>query len=337
MTTLAQPRTDEHWYHLDDLPAGRVVVRVAWDAYEIKAARLPHPKRKRLEWCEMVEGEVRWLPREGWSLEPQEWQPLDARMWTWPKGTPVPQPIERQVSERMWSATMRFTAVDDAEAADLAAEMERDRNLARSGGAAAGEAHAGGMAEPQQQWWFDPHLVTYSRPGHITEREAEGRLMRAFAAERWVRVERPTCNTFGGILANLARTVPLSPAELAAADPLPIRDEPTGRDRDDMLTALSWLKGLPTSWFAENAGDGRVHWAGPYDDVLRQRSMQPPRSWREIGRVLKVSHEQARQMYAQALALVTDSANGRTTTAALRRAERLAAVQEGNRMAKRRG
>lgn len=180
-------------------------------------------------------------------------------------------------------------------------------------------------------------MVTYSQPGHITAREAEGRLMRAFNTERWVRVERPSCHTFGGILANLARTVPLSPAELAAADPVPIRDEPTGRDRDDMLTALSWLKALPMGRIAAIELDGRVHWAGIYDDILRQRSLQPAKSWREIGRGMKGSHEQARQMYAQALALVTDAANGRTTTWSQRRAERLAAVQEGNRMAKRRG
>ena len=329
MTTHAQPRTNEHWYHLRDLPAGRVVVRLAWDAWEIKAARMPHPNRRRLEWCELADGEVRWLPRDGWSLEPHAWQPLDPAAWTWPKGSAAPAPLEPQVVERMWSARMRFAAVEDAEASELAADMERDREMARSGGREEREEAA------DRQWWLDPHAVTYSRPGHITEREAEGRLMRAFNTERWVRVERPSAKTFGGILAGLARTLPLSPAELAAADPLPIRDEPTGRDRDDMLVALDWLKGLPLGLRRDegfSANHGSIS-----EDLLRLRGAMPARSWRQIGRTYNSSHEWARTEYARALALVTETANGRPTRGAEVRAARLERVQEGNRMAKRRG
>jgi hypothetical protein len=55
------------------------------------AARLIHPKRKTLMWCEppALGTPMRWRP----DLEVVAWQPLDAAKWTWPPGRPVPAPI----------------------------------------------------------------------------------------------------------------------------------------------------------------------------------------------------------------------------------------------------
>ena len=52
---------------------------------------------------------------------------------------------------------------------------------------------------------------------------------------------------------------------------------------------------------------------------------------------VRISHEAARSIYAGALALVTEYANGRHSAYSHALAARLEAVQESNRMAKRRG
>jgi hypothetical protein len=196
---------------------------------------------------------------------------------------------------------------------------------------------------PDKQWWLDPHTLGYSQPGAISEREAEGRLMRAFITERWVRVERPACHTFAGVLAGLARANPLSPADLAAADPAPVRIEPTGRDQDDMLVALGWLHALGGSLVSGQwpvaSGEGHhspltTHHSPHGEELLRLRGRTPALSWRAIGRAVGKSHETARALYARALRLVADQANGRATAGGRAVAASLEAVREANRQAK---
>jgi hypothetical protein len=330
VSTVRYPVTPQH-------PPLGVVVWVVWDHRPpFLAARVAHPETRREAWLVKDGGRAvllpcREAPREaarpwaGWHTlrgqQPDCWSPQSPERWA----SPLPPPLHQGPAAgagRLWSSTMRFAAVEEAEASELAQEMHRDRELARSA-----EGPAEGEAEPpEKQWWLDPHLVAYSRPGEIGLREAEGRLMRAFLTEWWIRIERPSDRTFGTILAGLAMGNPMTAAELAAEDPRPFRAEPNGRDRDDMLVALGWLKAFPRIVL-----DGRPPIAGAAETILRLRGGTPPRTWRSIGRSLGHSHEAARKEYARAIGVVTVAANGGATTGGAFVAESLATLQTANR------
>jgi len=319
------PSENEKWYSIADLPAGRLRVRVMWQARVFEACRMVAEGRgMRLAWClpPRAGAPVEWLPRARdaatWAPQPEAWQPLDAATWIWPNGR-EPEPL-RGCEPRMWSATQRFGAVDDAEAADLAREMEHDR--AHFSGAAdsrSTEASSDRSAAPTQ-WWHDPHAVTYSMPGMISTRETEGRFMRALLTERVVRVERPTANSFGSVLAKSIAQVPLTPKELAEQDPAPERWEPTGRDWDDMPVALDWRVALPDD----------VH------QIVVQRSMQPPTPWAVIALSLGLRRDDLRALYDTAIERLADEANGRGSARGNHMRARWAAQREAIRAARRR-
>lgn len=329
-----------HYYSAIDpahLPPLGVKVRLRWGARpEIEAALMPDNRgvrspsevflgAKRVCWG-LVDGgrtvllpnldappdprnpHVGWHTLKGW---PDWWRPVRPDLWQ----APLPPVGWIDTGEtragRLWSSTMTFGAVDDAEVADLAREMEDIRAEHCAGGRL-----AEGESPAPPRWWLDPFAVTYSEPGQITRREAEGRLMRAFNAEHWVRVERPVVKTFAEALDRYARVRAPSAAELAADDPIVMHPEPSGRDRDDMLTALGWLKGLDDAL---------------QEFVLRLRERDPPLSWRRIGRIAGCSHEAARQVHEAGLDRITATANGETTDGGERTARRLAIVQTANR------
>lgn len=322
-------------------PVGVVVV-VIWDGRPpFEAALVAHPRTRKPAWLTHDHGRAVILPCDmpppdpkrpwaGWhTLKgscPDYWRPKHPDKWQ--QSLPEPAYVETDAppAGRMWSATQRFDATAAVE------EMEADREAARARGREPQEAEP-----PEAQWWLDPHAVTYPSPGRISMREAEGRLMRAFAAEWWVRVEWPRLKTFGDILANLAKTLPLAPGELAAQDPAPVRAMPTGRDQDDMLTALGWLQALGgvhkrsltarsrnSDVFihgAERRSERRLlRMSRHEEDVLRLRGSTPPLTWRRIGEDVGRSCEAARGIYQLALAVVTEAANGGPTpeTAAVR-------------------
>lgn len=341
------------WYGIaSDPPPLGVVVRVIWGGREpFEAARIRHPRHGRTAWLTHDKGRPVLLPTDagppdprrpwvGWhtlpGTAPDYWQPLHPEKWQVPLPA-APAHVSTPASPgRMWSRTsgcgpgqsaldqVARVGIDGMSAAELAREMEDMREAAgASGRLAAGEPEA-----PDQQWWLDPHAVTYSAPGAIGMREAEGRLMRAFAAEWWVRVEWPRLKTSAQVLDQWAKALPPSPGEAAAQDPLPVRLEPTGRDRDDMLTALAWLRVLPrVTWRAVGTvriGGGRVAvvrrnngaLGNPLNrgaEVLRLRAGTPPLTWRRIGDAIGRSDEAARQIYRAALAEVTAAANGGET------------------------
>lgn len=330
---------DDEWFAIEYLPPGRCRVRLEWSARQFVAARMVDPRTRKLGWClPPREGwEIEWLPAYGLSEHgPTAWQPEDPGKYIWP-GNVKPEPL-RPAGGRMWSERLRFKAVEDAlsgrygvnaaaaelsdmSESDMAAAMQRERDFLsdRRDGADAGRRGCVSAPEaPEQQWWLTER-ITYSAAGSISKREAEARLMRAILTERWVRVEKPRCNTFAGVLAGMIRPEPLPPHELAAQDPAPVRWEPNGQDQDDMLVALSWRAAL----------------AAAHRDVLSALAELPPKGWRAIGRSLGVSYETARQQHAAALAALHDVANGLVTDAAQAAAARLAAVRAGNRRAKR--
>lgn len=339
-----------------------VVVLVIWDgrpAFEaarvadprVRTGRMRsgHPKATATCWLTHNKGRAVLLPTDtdppdprrpwaGWHTlngeAPDYWRPIHPERWQ----APLPAPAYIQTPSApglMWSSTTRRRStaldqvarvgIDGLSAAELAREMEDMREAARAEGAGPEDE------PPEAQWWLDPHAVTYSAPGVITMREAEGRLMRAFAAEWWVRVEWPRLKTSAQVLANMSKSLPLALDEAAAQDPIIARPEPTGRDHDDMLEALGWLRILPrVTW--RTIGSVHLGKAGVAkvrrnvviggrlgdsmlrgEEVLRLRARTPPLSWRRIGDDIGRSAEAARDLYRSALAEVTAAANGTAT------------------------
>jgi len=151
----------------------------------------------------------------------------------------------------------------------------------------------------------------------------------------------------------------------AAADDVPrrfLRPEPTGRDQDDMLTALGWLRCLPRVTFEAigtvhlgQAGIAKVlqnkgaigHPLLRAGDVLRLRGGTPALTWARIGREIGKSAEASRGLYSQALAEITSRANGGSTpevdavrekrAAERRRLDALGAKRKAQRAAERAG
>lgn len=314
---------DVVWYSVEAAPPPvGVLVWVAWGGNApFLASRVARPGSRTEAWavkddngrpvllpCPKAPPPDPRRPWAGWHTikgdRPELWRPQQPERWALP--LPPPARVDRPGADdgpRLAAVRMRFQAVEEAEAAELAREMEHMRSIARDAGpggsGASGRLAAGESEAPDKQWWLDPLAVTYSAPGAISLREVEGRLMRAFIAERWVRVERPGVQTFGGVLGAMAAATPTDVSD----DPLPLRPAATGRDHDDMLTALAWLRVLLSS--AEDGGRD-----GGGETALRLRGRVPAMSWREIGRAVGVSHEAARQMHRRAIDAVWQRANG---------------------------
>lgn len=335
------------WYKIIDAePPIGVVVRVIWDnraPFEAALVRDPRTRAVRYAWAAKIGRETVILPLDadgrqraitraaadkrpyaGWhTLKtdwPDYWSPLSPEAWRMP--VPEAHYFEAPAEGCRYASTRQsFASVEAAIAAeadglsveDMARNMERDRADARAG---LGGPRAGEPDTPaDKQFWLDPHAVTYSKPGAISAHEAEARLMRAFATERWVRVDRPQAKTFAGVLANLAKSEPLKPGELAAQDPKQLQIEPTGKDWDDFLVAFAWLCALDARQIA----------------VLRLRAATPALSWRKIGKVASISHETARKTHTEAVGQATREANGQATDAGNRARALLASVRRASR------
>jgi hypothetical protein len=327
---MSHPAVVTRWYDpYDGLPPASVAVVVWWVTSRppFEAARVPHPRSRRLTWLTHDHGRPVFLPvydapadpRRPWAgwhtlsgEHPALWRPKNERAWTLPLPPPARVDDGTAREGRMWSASQDYRAVDAAEAALLSQEMEDDREHARRNPGV-------DAAQPvERQWWRDPSAVVYATAGSVTRRDAEGRVMRALLAETAIRVERPGCATFAGILARLSATLPLAPGELAAMDLPPERVVPTGRDHDDLLTALGWLAAVH-----ETAMERPRR-------AIRLRALDPPLGWREIGRRLGCSHEAARTAYATGVDAVWSAANGWPTSGTRATAARLDAVRAAN-------
>jgi hypothetical protein len=303
----------ETWYPpTDDCPGSGVPVLVNWAGRELRAMR--RRVGSGLAWFCYSDGRLEELPpvKEAarWGDEPDAWRPIKPELWK----APLPEPLPT-IEPRMWSSRTKFGAVEEAEAADLAREMEHDREAAR-----AGRGRRAKSEPPELQWWLDPSLVKHSPPGKISVREAEGRVMRALIAQRAVAWPHPGDRTFADVLAAAVRTVPTERAD-ATSDGY-VFAQPTSADGgEEMLRALSWLA-------AVKAGDDD-HADGAFAIYLR--SLEPARSWRQIAGSMQVSHERARQLYKAALVLVTIVANGGQIAGSIRLGDQLEAVREANR------
>jgi hypothetical protein len=326
----------EKFYRMSDMkpPVGVAVVAIWCGRRFDELVRVAHPQTKREAWLVRDVGAV-FLPldrdeaaysarcaRQGgkpWegyhtidTPAPELWRPQKPEAWR----LPLPEPVA-ECEPRMWSSRTKFQAVDDAEVADLAREMEADRESARAGG----ERRRRKDAPPERQWWLDPSLVTYSPPGSITLREAEGRLMRAFIANRAESLSYGGGRTFADVLAAASAAVPSERVD-ATSDGY-VFAQPTQRDGgEEMLRALGWFTTLRN-------GEGEALALGAWS--LELRALEPALTWRAIARRLVVPEDDARRLHAAALAEILAIANGRPSAASRRQAERLEAVRQANR------
>jgi hypothetical protein len=289
--------TKEIWYSISAMKRAAVKVRVIWNGREFDAT-ITRNAAGNLQWATILPtGEIKWLPpaREArqWGDQPDAWRPLGP----WPDPLPTPM-ITAQ--PRVWSSRMRFQLVEEASAADLAREMEHDRESAR--------VHRGaGDFDPKSQWWKDPYAIKYQPAGEITKEMAEGRLMRAVAAcgaRAGLTLESRTAGT---VLADLATAADEAFRQFDATSDGAVQFRPLPQDHADFCEAMRWFAMLnpPKSW-----ARSREAWTfNRMQKTLLFRAFAVPLNWREIGNRIKRTDQRARQLYAEAIVMAAKIAN----------------------------
>lgn len=289
----------------------------------ISRGRPPHAD----VWASWTKGRATILPPRA---KPLCWQPQDPEKWQ----APLPEPLST-ATDRLWYSKLSFGVVEEAEAAELAQEMERDRNDARRG-----PVHSAPPREPMQ-WWRDADKIKYEPRGQISPRMAEGRVMRAVAL----------CGHSSGmygqgtgmslrarsILASMATSA--SPEDYATSDYVP-RLRALPGDHSDFPIAMSWFTALNTMPLP--ASDSKAAWVfNREQEALAFRSFNIPLSYAEIGNQWGVSGETARQTYISAIDMVHRLANGvvpvvvdhmaelRKRNAAFKRGDDMASINKG--------
>ncbi len=278
-----------------------VKVKVVWNGRHFVAARVAHPATKRECWIAEVNRIPVFLPADTdrpfspsapWvgfgglaGTAPELWAPLCPDKWQ----VPLPEPaceMDEAAQPRMWASKQEFNA------AEAAAEMERDRaDVSRETPA---EAVASRVA---WQWWRDASQIRYEPATALSERMAEGRLMRAVACCGAGKGLTLRAKSYSTIIVAIAET-------LAGADDMPandpgIRFEPLPQDHDDFDTAMRWFAGLNP---VDMRGARHAAWSlSNRQTVLVLRSMSVPWSFDEIGDHLQLSGERCRQINVSAL------------------------------------
>ena len=311
----------DQWYPITPThPAPTVQVRGIvpvghHDAHLIVSrGMLPHHNK----WAQWLKGKAVPLPER---VTPYLWQPQNANAWK----APLPPPAETSESGRMWSATMRFQAVEDAEASDLAREMEQDREMARNG-----VSYEQELKQRQEEvWWRDASIIKYEPVGSITPKMAEGRLMRAVAFCDYGRGLSIRISSFSEILSRMSKPTPSQ--EYATSDYIPpLRSFP--QDVQDFPIAMGWFTALNPP---QEGKTWHTAWEfNPAQHCVRYRTSNPPLSFAEIGSDtrIKMSAEGARQLYLRTMKTITKFANGVIVSPALAHLE---ALRERNLAAKR--
>lgn len=324
----------EHWYHPDDLPTGRLVVRVWWMAHglpsQFKATRLA--TRAGWQWFADLEDGLTEIPPRGrekayWHTLPECWQPLELSKWTWPGG--VPKPLAPHQVPRLSSTTMLFSALDEATDAEIAAERQSDREAAQ-----ARQDDADEIAS--SRWWRNPFNVKYEDRGSVLPRNCEGRVMRVMAhcgAGNDRRLGQIRSNqALAQVIADTADSAKadVETSRLARFQPLP-------RDHQDFDMAMSWVAALnPPELRRRNTKGYSLNRA---QEVLLLRALDNPWSFRDIGEWFgfgeKVARQQAHRMYRAAVSSCCRVANGHPAYRQLHIADQIRLLQERNREFKR--
>lgn len=300
-----------HWYRITDQPPPLTVrVRVSWSARIFVAVRGRHPSGREVWAAVDVDGRSTPVLLEG---APELWQPLHPDAWR----LPLPDPVVPSEPGRFFSERTRFQAVEDAEASDLAREMEHNRG-ARSD-------ESSGPVDPR--WWWVGSEIRYQRAGEVSLKMAEGRLMRAVACcgagqgLTLIRID------VAKVLADLATALEDDEARAQEADL--VRFRPMPNDHADFLEAMRWFTAL-------NPPEARSWRWEPWSltkaqQVLLLRTLPTPLSYAEIGHELGwKGHQRAREVYQSAIDKAWRVANGLVKTR-----DYVAELQRVNRMKRR--
>lgn len=303
------------WFAISDLPRLRILkVRVLWGAHELVVTRTRPRGESRWAWFEDAQGEPREVTLDG---EPNCWQPISESFWS--AAVPRPLPL-RMAQPRMVSETVAFTAVAEAEAADLAREMEADRETARV------QVETTLHIQPGSQWWWNPSAIRYEPAGSVAKEMAEGRLMRALAHAEVGKGLTLHSMTVGDVLAQIADARALA----GGAEPDPLaRFTPLPQDHADFLVAMSWYVALnPPERRHKRA---KVWGLSQRQKVLAWMARAVPLSSGDMAALTGRSDARMRQVRAEALEMVHRVANGLPAREGWPVVDHMAALQERNR------
>lgn len=267
-----------HWYRaLDLLPPYNSRVRLHFSGRVIEGAR--GRAKGRDIWLEFPRGEE---PRRirvpaAFLL----WQPLDSATWTLDLPRPVTSPEPRMV----WTG-QRFSEVD-------AEERAEDAKVASRGA--------------DHRWWWTPdEPIRYAPAGAVTQRMAEGRLMRAVThcgRGQGLTLRAKTPLSVLADLADAAHGVTTQSSE---------RFTQSAADISDFDEAMRWFLDLGDAE-DQRRRKGRKAW--DFSDpqkLLFWRAMPRPVSWIDIGRMLAIGAKGSRQLYADSIAVCWRRANSVT-------------------------
>lgn len=288
----------------DGLPFN-VHVILFWGGREFVGARVRHPKTEAPMWVSISKrGDMTPIHIDDGIIL---WRPQRPDLWK----LPLPSPVTPTGDGRMFSTTTKFQVVDEAEAAELAREMESDRLHMRN----VSDRMRNDPAEAVQ-WWRDVSRIKYQPHGEVTVDMAEARVMRALILDRHMRGDMRRIKTNGAVLADLKRSL-LDILEEAPLDDWVPPLTPLAEDHRDYMTVMEWITEYECTWREAAA--------------LRRRSQGPPASWRQIGDEIGRSPQGSKNLYHRACVALTATAN----QPLVKSRERLLSLQERNRAWKR--
>lgn len=329
-----------NWYRFSELKPPLVAkVRVWWEGREFVAARALHPDTGKDAWAE-YKLKSNGKPSEDASpvkldAAPELWAPLQPDLWK----LALPEPVTLSAAGRMVAERTRFALVEEAEVADLAREMERDR-----ADAARGASQNGVSRETMRetiQWWRISTGIQYLAAPDMTLKMVEWRLMRAIyncgADNEWG-AKAP--NKLREITAELALAMRgLAESEAAQSPDIIPRMQSSPSDEGDFPIAMDWFTALyppeqrPSYW-------ARIQDLRKFNRaqrVLIWRALNVPWSFAEIGAEIKLSGERARQIFDEAIGDAFKFANGLPQRKGVpKRIDHIAMVRETNRRVRRR-
>lgn len=303
------------WYSIDDLPSGRLHVRVTWGAWVIEAVRLAY--KGSLRWIDPVLVDRNepppacWRPallptaimrRKGCAAEPDCWQPLDAAAWVWPTGIePEPLPVEIKPGMRSLQKGVGNRGIGSGEPEP---DSPEPIPYSQRPTPPADERKLG------SRWWKDaPQLVTYAAPGEpVSREEAEGRVCRALLTLA-VLADPEQRFLYAGDKVNWPATADTAEEQRWQRenhdnlDPRPARFEPRKPDIADARES-----GAPLMWFARlnppqlRPKGARTGFETGLQRIVRGHALGD--SWRKLG-------SRSQDDYGKAIEALHRIANGK--------------------------
>jgi hypothetical protein len=221
---------------------------------------------------------------------PLYWRPQDPTKWR----APLPEPIVPS-EPRMWSSV---------------GAVERQHEAPDDGG----------------QWWRDASRIRYEPAGAISERMAEGRVMRAVAASGHGYGTTLTARTFGTLLADLAAQ--FDDRSASTSDPIG-RFRQTRADISDFDLAMAWFANLDPPDL--RPADQRTWALNRMQNVLAWRARNRPWSFGVIADRFGMTPDGARKLYQRSIQAVCRVANGKPAFAHVTTTDAIEQLRERNR------